>query len=395
MDSAGVHEQVADVAEVLYKRADEVAILLAGAIRREVRLYQPGAAVPLQVVATTCGTHIRAIFGALTAQSDFDPTVATEVGIERARNGLALSSVMEGYRVGFRRLWEAVAEEVGTRAHASVKVLRILTADLLAAQHVFTSAMAQGYRDEQTGRLLREESDRRGLVDALLHGRLLDKWSLWEVADYLRLPHRGPYVVIAAETLVGVGESLPDIESKLRSLDVYSAWQQLPDLHVGIVHIRTDKQHDDVLALLSRTASARVGVSASFDDLSDTAQALRYARVALRGRADAGQLVSVFDGSILASAAVTAPEVMTKLVASTLDCFADMGDEEREILFETLRVWLDNDGSLRVTGELLFCHPNTVRYRLHRIEQRTGRALSRPRDVAELALALEVHRRLM
>jgi DNA-binding PucR family transcriptional regulator len=36
-----------------------------------------------------------------------------------------------------------------------------------------------------------------------------------------------------------------------------------------------------------------------------------------------------------------------------------------------------------------------VRYRLHRIEQRTGRSLSKPRDVTELCLAFEVHRRLM
>jgi DNA-binding PucR family transcriptional regulator len=64
-------------------------------------------------------------------------------------------------------------------------------------------------------------------------------------------------------------------------------------------------------------------------------------------------------------------------------------------LFETFRVWLENDGSLPAVGELMFCHPNTVRYRLRRIEQRTGRSLSRPRDVAELCLVFEAQRRLM
>ena len=127
----------------------------------------------------------------------------------------------------------------------------------------------------------------------------------------------------------------------------------------------------------------------------DTAQALRYARVTLHGRADPDSPVSVFDGSILATAAISAPEVMVKLVTPTMQCFADLADDEREILFETFRVWLENDGSLRAVDEVLFCHPNTVRYRLHRIEQRTGRSLSRPRDVAELCLAFEVHRRLM
>ena len=41
------------------------------------------------------------------------------------------------------------------------------------------------------------------------------------------------------------------------------------------------------------------------------------------------------------------------------------------------------------------CACGTVRYRLNRIEERTGRSLSRPRDVAELCLAFEVNRRLM
>ena len=127
---------------------------------------------------------------------------------------------------------------------------------------------------------------------------------------------------------------------------------------------------------------------------SHTARALRQARVTLRGRADPGSLVSVFDGSILATAAVSAPEVMVELASPVMECFADLDDDEREVLIETFRAWQD-DGSMRTAGEMLFCHPNTVRYRLHRIEERTGRSLTRPRDIAELCLVFEVHRRLM
>ena len=94
--------------------------------------------------------------------------------------------------------------------------------------------------------------------------------------------------MIAAEIDELGTEALPGIESKLRSMDVFSAWQLLPDLQVGIVHVKTDKQLANVLALVSRMASNRVGVSAQFDDLRDTAQALRYARVTLRGRPDEG-----------------------------------------------------------------------------------------------------------
>ena len=57
---------------------------------------------------------------------------------------------MDVYRVGFRRLWEAVAEELATRAHTNGDALYRLTAKLLTAQDIFTGAMAVRYREEQT-----------------------------------------------------------------------------------------------------------------------------------------------------------------------------------------------------------------------------------------------------
>ena len=190
-------------------------------------------------------------------------------------------------------------------------------------------------------------------------------------------------------------EPLPEIESKLRSLDIFSAWRRLPDLQVGIVHVESDQKLDRVVALMSRMTTVRVGVSAAFKDLRDTPRALHVARVMLRGPTDSTSSVAVFDGSILATAAVSAPEAMIKTVGAALDGFGDLPDEDRETLFETFRVWQDNDASVRGAAEVLICHPNTVRHRLRRIEKHTGRSLSRPRDVAELCLAFEVHRRLM
>ena len=233
------------------------------------------------------------------------------------------------------------------------------------------------------------------LIDALLEGRIADDCSLGEVAGSLRLPKDGPFVVIAAEVGSRGGEPLPIIESKLRSLDVYSAWRLLPDWQVGIVHTASGQQLDKVVALMSRTAIDRVGVSARFNDLRETPQALHFAKMTLRGRPETACPVAVFNGTILTTAALAAPEVMVKSVGTALACFGDLPDEEREILFETFRVWQETDASVGTAAERLCCHPNTVRYRLRRIEQRTGRSLSRPRDVAELCLAFEVQHRLI
>jgi hypothetical protein len=257
------------------------------------------------------------------------------------------------------------------------------------------TAVVAGYRDEQKQQLLAEGSHRLSLVDALLEGRAFDEWGLRDAAGQLRLPVNGPFVVVAAQGPTVGDEPLPEIESKLRSLDIFSAWRLLPDLQVGIVHVNSDQKLDRVVALLSRLTTARVGVSAAFKDLRDTPRALHIARVMLRGPTDSTSSVAVFDGSILATAAVSAPEMMVQTVGAALDGFSDLPDEDREMLFETFRVWQDNDASVRGAAEVLICHPNTVRHRLRRIEKHTGRSLQRPKDVAELCLAFEVHRRLM
>jgi sugar diacid utilization regulator len=311
--------------------------------------------------------------------------IAARVRAEGVRAAVAVPIIVDG------RVWGLAA--VGSvqpgpmPADTEVHIGRF--AELIAI------AVVAGHRDQQNRQLLAEGSRRSDLIDTLLEGRAFDEWSLREVACKLRLPINGPVVVIAAQVPSAGDEPLPEIESKLRSLDISSAWRLLPDLQVGIVHVESNQKLDRVVGLVSRMTTARVGVSAAFKDLRDTPRALHVARVMLRGPTDSTSSVAVFDGSILATAAVSAPEAMIKTAGAALDCFGDLPDADRKMLFETFRVWQDNDASVRGAAEVLICHPNTVRHRLRRIEKRTGRSLSRPRDVAELCLAFEVHRRLM
>jgi DNA-binding PucR family transcriptional regulator len=63
-------------------------------------------------------------------------------------------------------------------------------------------------------------------------------------------------------------------------------------------------------------------------------------------------------------------------------------DHATQRLRETLRVYLKEDGDASATGELLRMHPNTVRYRVRRAEQRLGHGISRRRTQLELALEI-------
>src|ERR1700751_2481498 len=228
-------------------------------------------------------------------------------------------------------------------------------ARISAFAELIGTVVVAGYRDEKKRQLLIEASQLSNRLDGLVAGRDFGDWSLRDIAGFLRLPTNGPFVVIAAQVPIAGEEPLPEIESKLRSLDISSAWTLLPDLQVGVARVTSDERFDAMVALMSRMTTARVGVSAAFEDLRETPTALHVARVMLRGRGDSGSSVAVFDGSILAGAVVNAPEAMIRTVGPALNGFSDLPDEEREMLFETFRVWQDNDASVRNTAEVLLC----------------------------------------
>ena len=61
-------------------------------------------------------------------------------------------------------------------------------------------------------------------------------------------------------------------------------------------------------------------------------------------------------------------------------------------LTETLDAYLDSGGAIEACARRLFVHPNTVRYRLKRIADFTGRDPTLPRDGYVLRVATTVGR---
>src|SRR6202040_1116370 len=107
----------------------------------------------------------------------------------------------------------------------------------------------------------------------------------------------------------------------------------------------------------------------------------------------AAQRVTVFDRDLFAVAAGSNPEVMRHVSSSILAALDTIPPGQRPVLLATLGAWLDHGGSASKAASVLFCHPNTVRHRMRRLEQLTGRSLSDPRGIAERSLAFEIDRR--
>jgi sugar diacid utilization regulator len=387
---------VIKLGKLMLDRAPELGKAMADLLCHQIDAYRDGTVVAREQVAESCVANVTFIFDSLAGNGAVDVSPAERTGTTRALAGVPLPAVMTAYRIGFRFMWE---ETLATARAAAIPTDSILdaTARVFLAQDTFTQAMASAYRQQLTIQIVEREEERSALVEALLSHRITDGRSLWEAADLLRLPTAGPYVVVAAE-LPAIGKlGLPTIENKLSTRDIRSAWRLLPDLQVGIVHLRdpaTRKTLDTLVEVLRQVATARVGISPPFDELSETSDALRFARLAAAGKPSAESLVLVFDDTPLAVAAVSAPEVMKKIKSLVLRRLDELTAEERTVLLDTFRAWIDAGGSANETAAKIYCHPNTVRHRLHRIEELTERSLSRPQDIAELCLAFEVERRL-
>jgi hypothetical protein len=123
-------------------------------------------------------------------------------------------------------------------------------------------------------------------------------------------------------------------------------------------------------------------------------RALDQARQALRIAALLGGGVRVVDAAMLGSVELllaTAPAearqaFRASLLTPLLDYDADHGTE----LVRTLRVFLDCSGSWTKAAEAMFVHVNSLRYRMRRVEELTGRDMGSLADQAAMLLALRL-----
>ncbi len=77
-----------------------------------------------------------------------------------------------------------------------------------------------------------------------------------------------------------------------------------------------------------------------------------------------------------------------RLLSETLGPILALPKAQSQTLLDTLSALLQHDGSPTHAASDLYCHRNTVIYRMKQIEQLTSRSLTDPRDKMLLGLAL-------
>ncbi|XUZ28967.1 PucR family transcriptional regulator [Streptomyces sp. RMIT01] len=137
-----------------------------------------------------------------------------------------------------------------------------------------------------------------------------------------------------------------------------------------------------------------LGVSAAVHSAEGLRGALEEARHARRVAAARPGRVCAAGHHELASHVLLLPfvpdDVRRAFTARLLDPLRDYDRRHRAELVETLEAFLDCDGSWTRCAARLHLHVNTLRYRVGRIEQLTGRDLSRLEDKLDFFLALRM-----
>ncbi|MFI2239567.1 PucR family transcriptional regulator [Streptomyces chrestomyceticus] len=137
-----------------------------------------------------------------------------------------------------------------------------------------------------------------------------------------------------------------------------------------------------------------IGVSASVHSAEGLRGALEEARHARRVAAARPGRVCAAGHEELASHVLLLPfvpdDVRRAFTARLLDPLRDYDRRHRAELIPTLEAFLDCDGSWTRCATRLHLHVNTLRYRVGRIEQLTGRDLARLEDKLDFFLALRM-----
>lgn len=83
---------------------------------------------------------------------------------------------------------------------------------------------------------------------------------------------------------------------------------------------------------------------------------------------------------------------LERLIKSALGALIEYDEVHQTDLVRSLRCYLQRERSLREAAAMLFVHPNSLAYRLRRIEEITGRRLASIEAQTELWIALEARR---
>jgi len=299
--------------------------------------------------------------------------VSDGIGRRRARQGLALDSLLRAVRMDFRFLWQALRGKAGP---AELVALSDEVATIWDAVELHTSRLQAAYIEELSQMNRELEIERASLLRRMLMSETPDRAQLEHVASAFGLPIEGRLRVVVVNPRHSAA-----FHRALRPLG-------LPlDVHAvdGVEFAVVDEARYDSDAL-SRLERLPVGLSPAGNSLRSLAVLWRIARrlaehvpSSTDAATIAGHWEHLVGEGIGESADLFRAERLADLDALT--------DERRGPIVDAVREYL-RSGSVAESSRALFLHRNTMLKRLQRFAELTGLDPSIPHDAGTIRLLL-------
>jgi hypothetical protein len=310
-----------------------------------------------------------------------------------------LADFMHAFRIYHEVFWNAMLEDAtdeDTRTAA-------LEAAGVVMRHINSAASAAGeaYIEAEGLALAHGDRVRRDLLDDLLAGRPPAPGPKLMAAHDAGLHMPVPCVVVAAVPLVP-----PDDEYALRAVAlslsraIGSSLRPLVvtrhDELVLVARVERDVKElvDDLRAVQEKLAAEGtplgIGMSSVQNGLERTAHSYAEAQAALERVRATGGVVALPVLSAFDCLTLFGRETARGRIPAGIKQFVSEDIADGRVLTATLLEYVASDFNAKLTAERLYVHPNTARYRLGKIEERTGCNLRSVSDVLDLLIAVRV-----
>jgi DNA-binding PucR family transcriptional regulator len=401
--SPSAAESTSAVAAALDPRAAEMSADIYGLIVREIPQLRSDKRV-LALLESSVAENVATVLHILQHGIDVEkvraPAAAEEYARRLAQRGVPIAALLRAYRIGSARFEDWCLQELGRQTDnasvvsaAGLRIARGLASYIDQVSEELVSA----YESEKENWLRNQSAARAARVRALLRGEQVDVTSSEAMLGYrLRQHHLGVVTWITGAS--GGGDALGRLEHVTAEVaaearcegkpifipqDEFSAWAWLPlgarhDIAVPGLSAKGIGAADGIRFAVGAPAPGLPGFRRTHQ------QALSAQAVALAA-GPSGQPMTGF-GEVAPLALMSgSTELLQAWVAETLGALAD-DDEHNARLRDTLRIFLQENGSYKTTAERLTLHKNTVQYRVRKAEESLRRPIGPDRLQIELAL---------
>ena len=370
-------------------------------ILAEIPAYEDPSPAVVGDVRAHCLRHAGLMFALL--REDREPRrdelgFARQAAARRVSQGIPLDAFLQAFRLGHRTVWDAIVR-LAPATEAGRQAALTLARPAMQYIDVVSTHVAESYLNEERRLLATADRERRDLLENLLAGRLPADARLPAVAA--GIASHEELIVVVAHVL---SDGPADPNDLHRAADVFGAQSAGPEAEPLVVVrqgeivavIPAGDQQPDPLAryrgaqdmLAERRAiRTRIGVSAGVAGLEGVARGYAEARQALLRTSDESPLVALEDLSTFDYVVATADPAAWQVARRTADALASAG-----ALSDTVMAYVDSDLDVAAAARRLDVHPNTVRYRLRRVAELTGRDPACFHDLVELATVIRMAR---